>query len=313
MKLLEQETRTPSTEERAKERSVLYSSLADVGIIFLQIVFAIITGSLTLLSEVVRGILMLAVEFYSLWLLGAVHRDRLRHFKFGIGKVEQFVWLLIGTGLFLSGLWVASKVVDSVFSTELAPTPLGLAFAAIVNAINFLINGLSFYAMYAATRENDSDIFRAQLKARGVKLGNSLFLQTTLTIGALASDPVIALMLDAIGAAFVSALMVVSGISMIARSLPDLLDAPVGEALESQLTEALAGTSHSTNDLMGIRTRRSGQYPHVEIIVSPTSHKSVGRLQKRIDEIRRALQEVGEGIDLSIVVADETSAPKKTD
>ena len=310
MKFLQEKARVPTSEERAKERSVLYSSLADVCVIFLQVGFAIITGSLTLLSESVRSILMLAVEFYSLWLLAAVHRDRLKHFKFGIGKVEQFVWLLIGFGLLVSGLWVASKVAESVFSTQLAPTPLGLAFAAIVNAINFLINALSFYAMFTASRGDDSDIFRAQLKSRGVKLGNSLFLQITLTIGALASDPVIALVLDAVGAGFVSALMVVSGVSMFARSLPDLLDAPVDEAMENRLTKALAGTSHSTKDLMGIRTRRSGQNPHVEITLSPTPHKSVNRLQKRIEEIRKALQEVGDGIDLSIVVADKKTAPK---
>ncbi len=310
MKLLGQEAREPTAEERAKERSVIYTSIADIGIVFLQIVFAIITGSLTLLSEAVRSILMTAVELYSLWLLGAVHRDRLRHFKFGIGKVEQFVWLLIGFGLLLSGLWVASKVVESVFATELAPTPLGLAFAAIVNAINFLINALSFYAMYSASRDDDSDIFRAQLKARGVKLGNSLFLQITLTVGALASDPVIALVLDAVGAGFVSAFMVLSGVSMIARSLPDLLDAPVGESLENLLTEALAGTSHATKDLVGIRTRRAGQYPHVEITVSPTPHRSLGRLRKRVQEIREALHEVGDGIDLSIVVAEEKPKSK---
>ncbi len=311
MKLLGQEAREPTAEERAKELSIIYTTVADMGIVCLQIVFAIITGSLTLLSEAVRSVLMTAVEIYSLWLLGAVHRDRLRHFKFGIGKVEQFVWLMIGLGLTASGLWVASKVVESVFSTELAPTPLGLAFAAIVNAINLLVNALSFYAMFSASREDDSDIFRAQLKARGVKLGNSLLLQVTLTIGALASDPVIALVLDAVGAAFVSAFMVLSGVSMIVRSLPDLLDAPIGESLENQLTEALAGTSHATEDLVDIRTRRSGQYPHVEITLSPTRHRSVGRLRKRIQEVRKALHDAGHSIDLSIVVSDTDTQSKQ--
>ena len=305
MRLLEEKTRVPTPEEKAKERSVLYSDIADVGIIFLQVSFAIITGSLTLLSESVRSIMMLAVEFYSLWLLAAVHRDRLKHFKFGIGKVEQFVWLLIGLGLFGSGLWIASKVVESMFSVQLAPTPLGLAFAAIVNAINFLVNGLSFYSMYAASQANDSDIFRAQLKSRGVKLGNSLFLQVTLTIGALSSDPVIALALDALGAGFVSGVMVISGVSMIARSLPDLLDAPISGSLEERMTSAIEATSRSTEDLVDIRTRRSGQSPHVEIIVSSAPHSSLDRLQKRIEEIRNALRDLGEEIDLSVVVSQE--------
>ena len=255
---------------------------------------------------------MVVVELHALWLLGAVHRDRLRHFKFGIGKVEQFVWLVIGSALVVSGLWVAHKVVDSVFSEQLPPTSLGLALAAFVNAINLTINGLAFYAMLAASEEEESDIYKAQLRTRALKLSNSLFLQITMTIAALASDPVIALIMDGLGASFVACLMVITGISMIGKSLPNLLDAPLGDALERRMTQAIAATSASTNDLVGIRTRRSGRFPQVEVTLSPSSRSSVSRLNKRIEEVRSALQGFGDTIDLSIVISPEKARAAKS-
>ena len=45
----------PTPEQRAKEAAVFYTALADLVIIFFQIIFVIATQSLTLLSETARG------------------------------------------------------------------------------------------------------------------------------------------------------------------------------------------------------------------------------------------------------------------
>ena len=47
-------------EQRAKEQAILYTTLADLGIVLLTLVFAIITLSLTLIGETVRMVLMMA-------------------------------------------------------------------------------------------------------------------------------------------------------------------------------------------------------------------------------------------------------------
>ena len=308
MNLVIAQAREPTRKERARENSVIYSSVADLGMISLRLVFSILTGSLTLLSETVRSILMILVEINSLWLLRAIHRDRLRHFKFGIGKVEQFVQLMIGTGLVLSGFWIIGKVIESLFSEQFAPTPLGLALAAIVNAINLLINALSYHTMLAASEEKESDIFKSQLRTRGLKLSNSLLLQITMTIAALASDPVIALFMDGLGATFVACLMMLTGFSMIGESVPNLLDAPIDGTLENRMKEAISATSLSTDDLLDIRTRRSGRFPHVEVTLSASTRSSVARLKERIEEVRNAVAELGDEMDLSIVISDENDA-----
>jgi hypothetical protein len=72
---------------------------------------------------------------------------------------------------------------------------------------------LGWFAMIAA-RSDHSPIFRAQLRARMVKLVFSLFVQTTLTIAVLAKDPAVSIWLDGIGAAFVAFMMISVGVKM---------------------------------------------------------------------------------------------------
>ena len=81
----------PTPDQRAKERAVLYTSIADMAIVAGMILAAVGTGSLTILGEATRGGLMTAIEIYALGILYAVHRGQLRRFRFGIGKVEQIV------------------------------------------------------------------------------------------------------------------------------------------------------------------------------------------------------------------------------
>ena len=182
-------SRAPTQEQKAKEAAVLYTALADLTVLFLQATFAIATQSVALLSEAIRNGLMLIVEFYTYFILRAVHRDRLGKFRFGIGKLEQMCNLAIGASLVLSGFWIAQHVIQSLLFDQAAATPLGLATAAVISAINLVINALGWFAMISASRSDDSAIFKGQLRARTVKLFSSLVVQTTMTIAALAKDP----------------------------------------------------------------------------------------------------------------------------
>lgn len=302
MRLLTDSTRTPTASEVGKERSIIITTIADLGIISLMAVFFVVSGSMTLLSELIRSILMTAIEIYSLWLLRGVHRGRLTHFEFGIGKVEQFAWLIFGLGLLTSGFWVASHVFQSVTGPEPVVTPMGLAFAAIVNAINLVINGLSFYAFIQASGDNDSDIFRAQMRTRGIKFGNSLLLQVLLTVAALSTDPLVALLLDSVGAMFVAGVMVVSGVAMVAASLPALLDAPLPDDVIASIRQAMANEPGLDALIHAIRSRRSGRFPHVEVVVRRDAGTSAEEIDAAIIRIRGALQEAHTDIDLSVSI-----------
>jgi divalent metal cation (Fe/Co/Zn/Cd) transporter len=292
----------PTPEQEAKEAAVLYTSLADLAILLLMLIAVLSSRSLTLLSETIRVGLMLVVEFYSLFVLRAVHRDRLRKFRFGIGKVEQFCNLAIGAALVASGFWVAQRVVDLALFDQVVATPLGLAAAAVVNAINTLINALGWLAMVAAARSDDSPIFRAQLRARMVKLVCSLVVQTTLTVAALAKDPVVSLWLDGIGAVFVAVTMIAIGLEMMKECVPDLLDHAIPERTKTRIAGVLEAAGIAREEIVRLRTRRSGSLAQVELTLAPASCLDLAAFRQRVGLIEQMIEAHVQEAEVTVVV-----------
>lgn len=297
--------REPTANERAQERTVLYASAADSLMTISQVIVGVTSGSLTMLGDAVRATIMLSVEYTALWLMRSIHRGKLEHYQFGIGKLEQFIWLVIGIALTLIGCWLINTAAVRLFTSEVAPSPLGLAFAAVVNGINVLINSFTLFAMYRTRHSGESEVFRAQAKSRFIKVVNSSVLQVTLTIAALASDPVIALTMDTVGATFVSLFMIYNGVRMVAQSFPHLLDAPVASHRYDRITEiARAAIIHPT-EILKIRTRQSGRSDHVEVTITASDLLSVDQLKEQISLISAAVKQEIQDIDLAITISTE--------
>ena len=299
----------PTKEERTKETRALHTWLADTVVISLIVITAILSGSLTMLGEGARGVLMLGVVAFSLWVLYAVHRGRLSRFEYGVSKIERFVWVVVGLSLVVSGLWVAQTVIDTLFAVRPAASPLGLTWAAIINAINTLINVVSWFAMAAASRDDDSDVYRVQLRVRFTMMVSSLALQVTLTVAALAKDDAIALTLDAAGAMFVTCVMVYNGVSMISHALPHLLDAPAPTELSALICGAV-GSVVAEEDIVSIRTRRAGPMTYAEVAVAATAFPSMSALRAYTTAVRQALGRHAAKIDIAVVIAPASRGQK---
>ena len=77
--------------------------------------------------------LMTAIEIYALRQAQAMRDGQLRRFRFGIGKVEQIVNLVIGASLCRSGLWVEPSGTgrDPAQAGGASASPLDMAIAAV--------------------------------------------------------------------------------------------------------------------------------------------------------------------------------------
>lgn len=293
--------RRPTDPERRQESSVLYTWLADAAFFVVYLIIAVLTGSMTMISEIVRGSFMMAAALYGYWVMRALHRDRLKRFEFGVGKLEQFVAVVTGLGLIVSGLWVANSVIDTVLSDSQAASPFGLAAAAVTAAFNTVINSIGWYALVVASHEGERDVYKTQIRARFTMMAGSLFIQITMTAAALAKDPALALILDAVGAIFIVGLMLVNGTSMIVRALPDLLDSPAMPELGALIRETAAGVIPAEAELH-VRTRRSGRTTFAEVAVA-AAPASAATLRDWTVAIERALESAGELVEVSIVPA----------
>lgn len=258
--------RIPTPAERRAERAVLLPLVGDVGTNSLLLIVGILSGSLALFSEAIRAWLMFAAGLFGLIFIRLVHRGRMAHYEFGVGKIERFVSLVIGLGLVISALLIARTVFLSAVESAPAATPLGLAIAAIINAVNAVVNVVGWWGMQINAPASPSEAYRAQRHARFTMMVSSLLLQVTLTAAALAKDPVVAGLLDIAGATIVVVLMAIRGARMIREAMPHLLDAPLEAADRERIWRACADVIGAGRVRL-LRTRCAGNAAEIEVVV----------------------------------------------
>jgi divalent metal cation (Fe/Co/Zn/Cd) transporter len=295
--------REVTASERSQERTIFWTNSADVVITVALAIVAVASGSLTIFSEVVRSVLLLIINYYSLWLLYAMHRRRLERYEYGVDKLEQFVWTVIGVAFVLGALWITHSIVDKLFAPEAIVTPIGLAIAAVVNAINNVINASALYAMFAGSEDRRSGVFGAQVRARIGMLLATGTLQVTLTVAAFAKDPAISLYLDALGASLVVLINLRIGIVMLAQSIPVLLDASAVEEVASQVRSSVRKVV-SDDHIVAIRTRRLVNKTIAEVSVREAAFPDIEALRERTAEIQHDLRRAGAAVELAVVIAE---------
>ena len=277
--------------------------VADVGVLTEMAVVGVTGGSLTILAEALRGWLMLVLEIYALLVLRRIHRGVLVGFEFGTGKLEQTCNLAIAGGMLGGALWIAWGAVGLVVRGHSDAAPLGLAVAACVGAINTFINFVAWDAVRRAAGTQRSVIMQAQIQSRLTKLVSSLIVQLTMTLAALAIDPVVAAWADGSGALFVSAYMAVTALRMSLAGLPELLDRTVDETAHLGILRALARHYDSYERLDAIRARRSGSVAIVEIGLGFDADLPLAEVDRRAAAIKASIAGEIEGADISILVS----------
>ena len=215
-----------TTEERRQERAFSLTLLADTMLVVVLVSVAIVSGSLSLLGESIRTAILLLMHFHALWVLRATHRGHFAKYEFGVGKIEHLVWTLLGLAALIGAYWVSIRLAQTLLEGASAASPVGLAFAALANAVALAVNYCGLKAMERYATEDSSGVLRAQISARQGMMLVSLGLMPPMTAAALASDPVVAFTFDAVGAVAMIYLKLLRAVVMLREGVPGLLDAP---------------------------------------------------------------------------------------
>ncbi len=292
--------RRPTRGERRQERTFVCTVLVDSVMTAIFLIAAFSTGSLTMLSETVRAGLLLGLQLYSFWLLYRLHRGGFVQFEYGVTRIENLFWLLLGSGFLLGAFWMAERVF-AAFSSGAAVATGGLALAAIVNAVGLTINYLALRVLRGADPHDESNVFEAQVSARGHMVLASAVVQVTLTAAILAKDTLIATGFDMLGALMLVCFMVFRGITMFRHGMPVLLDAPAEASRLADLSDA-ASETFPVGSVASIRTRRSGSSTSAEIGVLGDAFTSTGEIFACSRAMEENLKQRDLPIDLCVVV-----------
>jgi divalent metal cation (Fe/Co/Zn/Cd) transporter len=289
--------------QRARESSIAFAVWLDSGINVGLFLGGIFGGSMAVLAEAIRGTLMWSIEVFALLVMRRIHRGVLVGFEFGVGKLEQIVNLTIATGMLLAAAWVAHNAWEIVAGHREVGSPLGMTLAAVIGAINTLINVVTWDRKRRAARWGGSLIMEAQLRSRSVRLLCSVFVQITMTLAALSHDALIAGWLDATGAVVVAGVLLVAGFETIRLGLPDLLDRSVDETVHGAINRALAQHFDAYDRLDRVRSRRSGEIVFVEVSLAFDARLTVSEVGRRMSDLKATLLQELDGADVSILAS----------
>jgi cation diffusion facilitator family transporter len=297
---------TITPRQREQEHSVLFGLLADSGIIALMIPIAIFGGSLTLMAESIRCVMMMMIELFAYNVMRRVHRGKLQDMEFGGGKLEQIANFVMALGMLGAAAWIAYKAFTVISGHEPVGTPLGLALAAIIGAVNAYINFVAWRAMRHASRGETTLVMLGQLRARMVKLVSSLVVLLSMTVAALSTDNVVVTWADALGSIFVAAFIVWNAWGMLRSSIPDLVDRTAGPAVHETVNNVLVTLAGEYERLDSIRSRRSGRVVFVEVVLTFQPSLTIAEVNERIDRVKRAMQEKIEHLEVSILTTRDS-------
>jgi len=290
-----------TAEQHARERSVAVAIVLDVGMVFVYLTAAILAGSLTIAAELIRGVLIMGIEFFGLLIMRRIHRGRTAMFEFGSGRLEQIVNLAIAGGLRGGALWIGAGAVRRLTGDAEIGTPIGFALAAIAAGLNVYVNVLAWDGVRRAARSGGSLIMQGQLKARAVKLVSSACVLASMTVAALSTDGVVIVWADALGALIVCGFIVHAAIGMIYSDLPDLVDRAVNEDLQAAINRMLVKHFADYDRLDRVRTRRTGSTVHAEITLGFHRDLTMFDVDRRIDAMKISLRQEIDKADVAIV------------
>jgi divalent metal cation (Fe/Co/Zn/Cd) transporter len=285
-----------------------FALLADTAVLALFIPVGLLGGSLTIKAETIRFVLMMSIEVFAYIVMWRLHRGKLTDMEFGGGKLEQIANLVTGIGLLGGAAWVATKAMAIVAGHAEVGTPLGLALAAMVGALNAYINFVAWDGMRRAAAGDSTLVMRAQVHARWVKLVCSTVVLMTMTVAALSADNVVVAAADAVGSIFVAGFMVVNGMQMLRDCVPDLLDRSAGKTVRDTVDRVLAESAGDYQHLDRVRSRRSGRVVFIEIALSFDPGLTIAEVNRRIAALKVAMAKEIEHADISILTTGVTAA-----
>ncbi len=277
--------------QRQQEGALLRATLLDTSTLLAIFLAAVLSGSLTVLTEVFRGSLLLSIEIISLITMLRDHRGKFVEFEYGIGKIERIVTIIIAGGLFFSAAYSLSSALGRLSQPAALPTP-GMIFAVMVASYNLTVNFFCAGDFVRANAEEESVILDANLKARIVKTMASLIVVVVLVIATWLADPKAATLVDALGAFVAAGYMIAIGIKLLRESLPDLMDRALPERDQLLLLRVVARYFDDFDQFDAVRSRRSGGKSFVDMNLEFDANMPLYEVNRRCKAIQNDIVEL---------------------
>ncbi|MFM9108613.1 MAG: cation diffusion facilitator family transporter [Chloroflexota bacterium] len=263
------------------------SVAAAVAAIGLKLAAYRVTGSVGLLSDALESVVNLVAAVAAVIVLGVVEKDPDEDHAFGHDKAEYFSSGFEGALVLVAAAGIAITAVPRFLHPEpVEQFGLGAAVSIVATVINFVVARL---------------LFRAGREHRSITLvadAQHLMTDVWTTVGVLAGVALVTVTgwerLDPLIAILVAANIVLTGLSLVRRSLLGLLDTALPAAERRTVQDILARYERDHGiETHALRTRTAGARAfiavHVLVPGTWTVHRGPDLLERLEDDIRAAI------------------------
>lgn len=281
-----------SPEKLQRERALFAAFIYDCIIVVPYFIVAVQAGSLTILGEVLRGVLLISVAIASWVTIRRIHRGQTGAYDFGMGKIEQILSLMVALLLCMSMafIWYKALLAPAAAPHEVTAwsfIAVGLAF------VNLCANAAPLPPLYKAMKTGKSVLVAAQFRAKTAKTIGSVVVVICVALNQLSSDASLSWWADRVGVAIVTLVTLHAAYELLKSAIPDLLDRTLPEDQQIKINQVLAKHYDSFDALKWCQSRQSGSDTEVHVGLGFAPHISFGevaRISKAVvDDIEAAL------------------------
>jgi cation diffusion facilitator family transporter len=253
-----------TSEQRQSERAVFAAFAYDCLLLPAYLWVGLQVGSLTMLGEILRGVLLITIAVASWLTLRRIHRGQTGGYDFGLGKHEQILSLMVALLLIVAAIFLIWKAIEKTAAADDGIGTLNV-IAVVLVFVNLLANIAPIPSLLRALRDNPSVIIRTQLRAKIAKTVGSVIVVASVALDQLGGDPVVSVWADRAGVAIVVLVTLHAAYELIRAALPDLLDRTLAEPLQMHINRVLAEHFEGYDSIEWCRSRQSGSHIEIDI------------------------------------------------
>ena len=276
--------------------------VVEVPIVIMMVTSAVLADSAALTAMAAQSGIAFVINGFAVYAMLQVMRENDYSFPYGAGKLENFSAFLCGAFFVPSGIFVSIDSIERLIHAPQVHYLLGL----VPVSITFISGTVLFIVASRLKRctQNPSPLlisYRLDYLIGMLTDGGIIIAFVVATVLIYLGEPAIGDRVDPAVALAISLYMIWIGVSLVRQNFRALIDLPLSEAEQFEVTRVL-GRYYTDYDFLGILyTRSSGTRRFVEIELGFDGKKSVEHVHVLSRHMEQALAEELPGLHFRIL------------
>ncbi len=288
----------------SRQQLVFTGLCIDLLILIPESLAVLLSGSATLLADVIKGANEILATSFALLIIRRVTLGGKFTYDYGMGKFESLTRIITG------GVMLVSLVILLIFTINRIVNPEHFDMdAAFIGIPLMILAGIAdsyhWKKNYRLAQKEPSPIMEAQWRLRRAKTFSDLLILVALVLSVLLVQYSWAEYIDPVVSFVIIGFLLLAGYREISSSLPDLFDKTLEEELQIVILKELVGSFDKFDEFHGVRSRRSGARIYIDIFLGFDPAQKVGDMQDNIDFLKRSIETLIPGSVVCIIPTSE--------